>query len=202
MPSHFSKKKSDLEQCCLHSLFTFTFFNFKKIDLSNFSERRQVSDFPRYYYLTPSVSHSEKLDRSIFLKFLTLIRQNARVLERKMGMSYLTYLNPQLLKNIVYVASFKHFSVQLFYMNFCNSTKSIAKRSMPFCCWHGYQYYQGYHGQHGYHAYPGYQGYPIRTIQNVFQSALLLIFLHFCEFDLHLHKDNVLQTSKVYYIFF
>ena len=27
-------------------------------------------------------------------------------------------------------------------------------------------------------------------------------FLHFCEFDLHLHKDNVLQTSKVYYIFF
>ena len=32
-----------------------------------------------------------------------------------MGMSYLTYLNPQLFKNIAYVGSFKHFSVQLFY---------------------------------------------------------------------------------------
>ena len=32
-----------------------------------------------------------------------------------MGMSYLTSLNPQLFKNIAYVWSFKHFSVQLFF---------------------------------------------------------------------------------------
>ena len=32
-----------------------------------------------------------------------------------MGMSYLTSLNPQLLKFIAYVGSFKHFSVQLFF---------------------------------------------------------------------------------------
>ena len=32
-----------------------------------------------------------------------------------MGMSYLTSLNPQLFKNIAYVGSFEHFSVQLFF---------------------------------------------------------------------------------------
>ena len=32
-----------------------------------------------------------------------------------MGMSYLTSLNPQLIKNIAYVGSFEHFSVQLFF---------------------------------------------------------------------------------------
>ena len=32
-----------------------------------------------------------------------------------MGMSYLTPLNPQLFKNIAYVGSFEHSSVQLFF---------------------------------------------------------------------------------------
>ena len=40
-----------------------------------------------------------------------------------MGMSYLTSLNPQLFKNIAYVGSFKHFSVQLFYMYFATQPR-------------------------------------------------------------------------------
>ena len=43
-----------------------------------------------------------------------------------MEMSYLKSLKPQLFKNIAYVGSFKHFSVQLF---FCNSTKTSANSS-------------------------------------------------------------------------
>ena len=35
-----------------------------------------------------------------------------------MGMSYLTSVNPQLFKNVAYVGSFEHFSVQFFYMHF------------------------------------------------------------------------------------
>ena len=46
-----------------------------------------------------------------------------------MGMSYLTSLNPQLSKNIAYVGSFEHFSVQLFLHVFCNSTKTSANSS-------------------------------------------------------------------------
>ena len=46
-----------------------------------------------------------------------------------MRMSYLTSLNPQLLKNIAYVGSFKHFSVQFFLHVFCNSTKTCANSS-------------------------------------------------------------------------
>ena len=45
------------------------------------------------------------------------------------GMSYLTSLNPQLSKNIAYVGSFAHFSVQLFLHVFCNSTKTSANSS-------------------------------------------------------------------------
>ena len=47
-----------------------------------------------------------------------------------MGMSYLTSLNSQLLKDIAYVGSFKHFSVQLFLHVFCNSTKTSANSSV------------------------------------------------------------------------
>ena len=50
-----------------------------------------------------------------------------------MRMSYLTSLNPQLLKNIAYVRSFKHFFVQLFLLVFRNSTKSIANSSDQQC---------------------------------------------------------------------
>ena len=46
-----------------------------------------------------------------------------------MGMSYLTSVNPQLFKNIAYVGSFEHFSVQLFLHVFCNSTKTSANSS-------------------------------------------------------------------------
>ena len=54
-----------------------------------------------------------------------------------MGMSYLTSLNPQLSKNIAYVGSFKHFSVQLILHVFCNSSKTSANNSVwifNFCC--------------------------------------------------------------------
>ena len=37
---------------------------------------------------------------------------------------YLTSLNPQLFKNIAYVGSFKHFSVQLFYMYFATRPRA------------------------------------------------------------------------------
>ena len=48
----------------------------------------------------------------------------------QMGMSYLTSLNAQLSKNIAYVGSFKHFSVQLFLHVFCKSTKTSANSSV------------------------------------------------------------------------
>ena len=38
---------------------------------------------------------------------------------------YLTSLNPQLSKNIAYVGSFGHFSVQFFLLVFCNSTANF-----------------------------------------------------------------------------
>ena len=52
-----------------------------------------------------------------------------------MGLSYLTSLNPQLFKNIAYVGSFKHFSVQLFftYILQFNQDQCLQQWSVTFC---------------------------------------------------------------------
>ena len=55
-------------------------------------------------------------------------------------MPYLISLNPQLLNNIAYVESFKHFPVQLFFLHvFCNSTKTRFLKKMS----SGFQVYGG-----------------------------------------------------------
>ena len=52
-----------------------------------------------------------------------------------MGMSYLTSLNPHLFKNIAYVGSFEHFSVQLFLHVFCTRPRPAPLTAVKGITW-------------------------------------------------------------------
>ena len=59
-----------------------------------------------------------------------------------MGMSYLTSLNPELLKNIAYVGFSSIFLLNFFLHVFCSSTKIIGNSSSLFHLWRRYFLYQ------------------------------------------------------------
>ena len=77
--------------------------------------------------------------RSIWKKVSTLYDAVSDVIESgghwsdfQLGMSYLTSLNPQLFKNIAYVGSFEHFSVQLFFYMYSATRPRPALRGCSY----------------------------------------------------------------------